>query len=194
MDRTKSGMLAAAGALLLCVVVGLSACTSQEDLRKTELAELSVVLPGIYGNPKQVLLIMNAFAPMLSGNALYVRESDAGDVRRVYSERFWLLDVSGSGHLVATVYAFAQPDRWRDVADNPELFRSLLQEDLRPLPGCELIWEKTPRGYSATSASPRCPQSWKLEGEQLAFSDHPVNPAPGTPDTYFHFVRMSSPQ
>ncbi len=74
------------------------------------------------------------------------------------------------------------------------MFRSLLPQDLRPLPGCELIWEKTARGYSATSASPRCPQSWKLEGEQLAFSDRPVDPTPGAPDTYFHFVRMSSAQ
>ncbi len=181
-------------AVLLCALAALGACTSQEDLRKAEMNELSVVLPGVYGNPKQVLMIMNVFAPMLSGNALYVRESDAGDVRRVYSERLWLLDVSGSGHLVATVYAFDQPDRWREGAENPELFRSLLSQDLRPLPGCELIWEKTPHGYGATSASPRCPQSWKLEGEQLAFTDHPVDPTPGAPDTYFHFVRMSSPQ
>jgi CpeT/CpcT family (DUF1001) len=192
--RIKSGGIPAASALLLCAVVGLSACTSQEDLRKSEMAELSVVLPGVYGNPKQVLLILNVFAPMLSGNALFVRETDAGDVRRVYSERLWLLDVSGSGHLVATVYAFDQPDRWRDGAENPELFRSLLSQDLRPLPGCELIWEKSAHGYSATAASPRCPQSWKLEGEQLAFSDRPVDPTPGAPDTYFHFVRMSSPQ
>jgi hypothetical protein len=192
--RIKSGGIPAASALLLCAVVGLSACTSQEDLRKSEMAELSVVLPGVYGNPKQVLLILNVFAPMLSGNALFVRETDAGDVRRVYSERLWLLDVSGSGHLVATVYAFDQPDRWRDGAENPELFRSLLSQDLRPLPGCELIWEKSAHGYSATAASPRCPQSWKLEGEQLAFSDRPVDPTPGAPDTYFHFVRMSSAQ
>ncbi len=66
-----------------------------------------------------------------------------------------------------------------------------MQQDLRPLPGCELIWEKTEHGYSATSASPRCPQSWKLEGEHLAFSEQPVDTRPGAPDTYFHFVRES---
>jgi hypothetical protein len=183
-----------AGALLLCALASLSGCATKADQRKAELDELSVVLPGLYANPKQVLLILNVFAPMLSGNMLYVRESDAVDSRRVFSERMWQLDVSGSGHLVAAVYAFDQPDRWRDAAENPELFRSLLQQDLRPLPGCELVWEKTARGYSATAASPRCPQSWKLEGEQLAFSEHPVDPTPGAPDTYFHFVRQSAPQ
>ena len=191
MSRAKRGVLGFAGALALCA---LAACTLPSDVRKSELDDLSVVLPGLYTNPKQVLLILNVFAPMLSGNALYVRESDAADARRVYSERLWTLDVSASGHIVATVFAFDQPDRWRDGAENPELFRSLLQQDLRPLPGCDLIWEKTPRGYSATSASPRCPQSWKLEAEQLAFSERPVDPTPGAPDAYFHFLRESAPK
>ena len=150
----------------------LSACTSQSDLRKSELTDaVGWCCPACTAIREQVLLILNVFAPMMSGNVLYVRETDADDSRRVYSERIWSLDVSGSEHIVAMVYAFDQPDRWRDGAENPELFRSLLQQDLRPLPGCELIWEKTAHGYSATSASPRCPQSWQLEGEQLAFSD-----------------------
>jgi hypothetical protein len=180
--------------LVLCALAALAACTSQSDLRKSELADLAVVLPGVYTNPQQVLLILNVFSPLLPGNVLYVRESAANDARRMYSERIWILDVSGSGHIVASVYAFEQPDRWRDGAENPELFRSLLQQDLRPFPGCELIWEKTPRGYSATAASPRCPQSWRLEGEQLAFSERAVDPRPGAPDSYFHFVREGATQ
>jgi hypothetical protein len=181
--------------IVVAVLLGaLSACTSQAEVRKHELTELSLVLPGLYSNPKQVLLLMNVFAPMLSGNALYVRETDATDARRVYSVRLWILDVSESGHLLASVYSFAQPDRWRDGAENPELFRSLLQQDLRPLTGCELTWEKSPRGYTATSASPRCPQSWKLEADQLSFTERPIDPTPGAPDPYFHFVRESSPQ
>jgi hypothetical protein len=178
-------------AATLMVVGG---CATQSDVRKAELNDLSLVLPGVYSNPDQVLLILNVFAPMLNGNMLYVRESDAHDPRRIFSVRLWSLDVSASNHIVATVYAFDQPDRWRDGAENPELFRSLLQQDLRPLPGCELIWEKSPTGYTATSASPRCPQSWKLDGEHLAMSDKPINPTSGAPDTYFHFVRESTPQ
>ena len=194
MERTKCGVLGLVGALLLCALASLGACTTKSDLRKSELADLALVLPGVYTNPKQVLLVLNVFAPFMTGNVLYVRETDAGDARRVYSERIWNLDVSGAGHIVATVYSFEQPDRWRDAAENPELFRSLLQQDLRPLPGCELIWEKTPHGYSATASSARCPQSWKLEGEELSFSERPVHPSPGAPDSYFHFVRESSPR
>jgi hypothetical protein len=179
---------------LICALAALCACTTQSDVRKSEMNDLALVLPGLYTNPKQVLLILNLFSPMLTGTVLYVRESDAGDSRRVYSERIWVLDVSGSKHIVATNYAFEQPDRWREGAENPELFRSLLQQDLRPLPGCDLIWEKTEHGYSGASASPRCPQSWKVEGEQLAFSERPLDPRPGAPDTYFHFTRESAPK
>jgi hypothetical protein len=188
------GVSRLAAGLLLCALAALGGCATKADLRQSELTDLSLVLPGLYNNPKQVLLILNVFSPLLKGNILYVRESDAADSRRVYSERIWSLDVSGSGHIVATLYAFDQPERWRDGAENPELFRSLLQQDLRPLPGCDLIWEKSPRGYSATSASPRCPQSWKLEGDQLAFSERPIDPNPSAPDAYFHFVRESSPR
>lgn len=190
MQRPICGALRTTGLLLLAA---LSACTPQAELRKNELTELSLVLPGVYSNQQQVLLIMNVFAPMLSGNALYVRETDAADPRRVYSVRLWILEVSESGHLVASPYAFAEPERWREGAENPELFRSLLQQDLRPLTGCELTWEKTPQGYSASSASPRCPQRWKLEADQLSFSERPVDPGRGAPDPYFHFTRQSSP-
>jgi hypothetical protein len=189
----STGIFRVTRALLICALASLGACATKADVRKAEMNDLSVVLPGLYTNPKQVLLILDVFSPMLVGTVLYVRESDATDSRRIYSERVWILDVSGSNHIVATNYVFDQPDRWRAAAESPELFRSLMQQDLRPLPGCELIWEKTAHGYSATSASPRCPQSWKLEGEQLSFSERPVDPSAGAPDTYFHFVRESTP-
>jgi hypothetical protein len=191
---SKSGVFTVAAALLLAALLPLGGCATKADLAQSQLTDLALVLPGLYGNPKQVLLILNVFSPLLKGNVMYVRESDAADSRRVYSERIWNLDVSGSGHIVATLYAFDQPERWHDGAENPELFRSLMEQDLRPLPGCELIWEKTARGYSATSASPRCPQSWKLEGDALAFSERPVDSSPGAPDGYFHFVRQSTSQ
>ena len=157
-------------ALLLCGLAALAGCTSQADLRKAELADLAVVLPGVYTNPKQVLLILNVFAPMLPEHVLYVRETAADDPRRIFSERIWVLEVGGTGKIVATVYAFEEPDHWRGAAEDPQLFRPLLLRDLRPLAGCELIWEKTARGYSAAGASARCPQSWRLDGEELAFS------------------------
>lgn len=181
-------------ALLLCGLAALAGCTSQADLRKAELADLAVVLPGVYANPKQVLLILNVFAPMLPDHLLYVRETAADDPRRIFSQHIWALEVSSTDKIVATVYVLEEPDHWRGAAEDPQLFRPMLLRDLRPLAGCELIWEKTARGYSAAGASPRCPQSWRLEGEELAFSVQPGAAAAGASDSYFHFVRQGSGQ
>jgi hypothetical protein len=180
-----------AAGFLAAGVLALAGCATQGDRAKADLNDLAVVLPGLYSNPQQVLLVLNVFAPMMTGNILYVRETAAGDERRVFSERIWVLEVSPNNHVIATVYAFEEPERWRDAASNPELFRPMLQRDLRPIPGCELAWQRTPRGFSATGRSSRCPASWRLEGEELAFSA--PNAAAGG-DGYYHFVRQGGEQ
>lgn len=173
---------------LLAALVALAGCATPGDRSKADLNDLAVVLPGLYANPQQVLLVLNVFAPMMTGNIMYVRETAAGDERRVFSERIWILEVSSTNHVVATVYAFEEPDHWRGAAENPEIFRPMLQRDLRPIPGCELVWQRTPRGFSATGRSSRCPTSWRLEGDELAFSA--PNAAAGG-DGYYHFVRQA---
>jgi hypothetical protein len=178
----RAGFAASAVVAGLAAVAALAGCATQSDRSKAELNDLAVVLPGLYANPQQVLLVLNVFAPMMTGNVVYLRETAAGDARRVFSERIWVLEVGPSGHVVATVYAFEEPERWRDAATNPELFRPMLQRDLRPIPGCELVWQRTPRGFSATGRSARCPSSWRLEG------DAPNAAAGG--DGYYHFVRQ----
>ena len=81
------------------------------------------------------------------------------------------------------------------------LFRPLLMRDLRTLPGCEMVWQKTAAGYSGESTTALCPQSWRLEGDELAFSDKAAAAAAtagasptGGPDRYFHFRRSANPQ
>jgi hypothetical protein len=190
-DRWCDGRTGSAPAAVLASLLALGGCATPGDRSKAELNDLATVLPGLYANPQQVLLVLNVFAPMMTGNVLYVRETAAGDERRVFSERIWVLEVSSSNHVVATVYAFEEPERWRNAASDPELFRPMLQRDLRPIPGCELVWQRTPRGFSATGRSSRCPTSWRLEGEELAFSA--PNAAAGG-DGYYHFVRQGGEQ
>lgn len=186
-------LLAAAGAL------GLGACTSQSDLRKAELATLAAYLPGEYRNPRQALTILRLPAPMVGDQVFYVRETVGDDARRVVSERVWNMDVAGGKHIHATAYALDEPDHWRGGVENPDMFRPLLMRDLRTLPGCEMLWQKTPTGFSGDSTSALCPQSWRLEGDELAFSDKAgaasatagASPT-GGPDPYFHFRRSAA--
>ena len=174
---------------MACGAVALSACTSQADLRKTELDELARVLPGNYRNPQQGLTILRLAAPLVGDDVYYVRETAANDARRVVSERVWSLGLAADARLYGAVYAFEEPDRWRGGAESPELFRALLMRDLRPLTACDLIWEKGQQGFSATAVSARCPQRWRLEGDALAFSDQAAGATPGVAERYFHLLR-----
>ena len=187
--------------LMIAGVLALGACTSQSDLRKAELATLSATLPGEYRNPRQALTILRLAAPLVGDQVFYVRETMADDSRRVVSERIWSMDVAPGARLRAIAYALDEPDHWRGGVDNPDLFRPLLMRDLRTLPGCEMVWQKTAAGYSGESTTALCPQSWRLEGDELAFSDKAAAAAAtagasptGGPDRYFHFRRSANPQ
>ena len=163
--RAMALMLAAGGAL------ALAACSSQAELRKSQLATLADQLPGNYVNPRQMLTVMRVAAPLVGDQVFYLRETAANDARRIVSERIWSLQVSADGGIVGGVYALEEPDRWHIGTESPELFRSLLMRDLRALPGCELLWTSSAHGFSATSASARCPQHWRLEADTIAFSE-----------------------
>ncbi len=185
-------------ALAACGALGLSACTSQADLRKAELDMLSLQLPGEYRNPHQALTIMRLAAPMVGDQVFYVRETMADDSRRVISERIWNLDIAAGARIHAIAYALDEPDHWHAGVEDPELFRSLLMRDLRSLPGCEMIWQKSPAGYTASSTNAFCPQSWKLEGDEISFSDKAAAAAANAgaaptvgPDPYYHFRRSA---
>jgi hypothetical protein len=185
--QLKATMRSVTTAVALGGAMALAACTTTADLSKSQLATLAEQLPGNYGNPQQALVIMRVAAPLVGDQVFFVRETAANDARRIVSERIWSLQVAADGGIVGGVYGLQEPDRWRVGVESPELFRSLLMRDLRPLPGCELLWTSSAHGFSATSASPRCPQRWRLEGDSLAFSEQAATDA--SPDPYFHFVR-----
>ena len=88
-----------------CAALALGACTSQSDLRKAELATLSVQLPGEYRNPRQALTILRLAAPLVGDQVFYVRETIADDSRRVISERIWSMDVAAGAHIRSIAYA-----------------------------------------------------------------------------------------
>jgi len=202
-----------AGAGLVVLLAALGGCTSQQELRKAELVVLMAGLPGAYDNLQQVqadaaaghhgahaaqaLLILRLQAPLVGDDVLYVRETASDDARRVTAERIWSLKVSEAGQLLATPARFDEPERWQLGLASPELFRSLLLNDLKVIVGCDLLWTKTATGFSgdtlgsgchrsgAASAAPQV-QHWRLGTDGLDISD-------GTAaDDYYRFRRRGS--
>jgi hypothetical protein len=205
-----------AAALLLL----LGACTSQQELRKAELASLMAQLPGGYDNLQQVqadgaagragahaaqaLLIFRLQSPLVGDDVLYVRETAADDARRVTAERIWSLKVDTGGRIIATQARFEEPERWRIGLESPELFRSLLLRDLHVIEGCELLWQKSASGFSGDSLGGGCRrggaagatlqlQHWRLGSDTLDLNEDASGAgvaAPAATD-YYRFVRRS---
>lgn len=180
------------GLWLAALLAGLGGCTSQQELRKAELATLMAALPGAYDNLQQVqadaaagrsgahasqaLLILRLQSPLVGDDVLYVRESAANDARRVMSERVWSLKVDATGRIVATQARFEEPGRWQVGLESPELFRSLLLRDLQVVEGCDLLWQASASGYDGDTLGNNCRrgssgalqlQHWRLRSEVL---------------------------
>lgn len=154
--------------VLAALVLVLAACTSQQDLRKAELAELASWLPGRYDNTAQIaeapggtarealaITIVPVYAPFLSDYVFYAEETAAGDPRRIFSQRLWAFDTARDA-IVQGAYSLTDPARWRSGYAAPDLFKSLMPQDVKAASGCELAWKREDGRFVATNDRQRC--------------------------------------
>src|ERR1019366_3608897 len=158
-----------------------------------------------------------ARAALIGPATFYVRQTAADDPRRVLSQRIWVLgrtkelakDKDKKIHpeyIEQHIYVFKEPQRWANVADEPELLQSLEPEDLRQLSGCELLWSKDDFGFEAHRKSQSCDpgshsqgllleQRIELRENQLAVVNQRVGPdgllalSGSQEDPFYRFVR-----
>jgi CpeT/CpcT family (DUF1001) len=164
-------ILWAAGALLV------ASCVAGPKSDAVFLGELLGALAGSYdnlaqsrGSPEHAplkLMIAPVQAPLVGDHVFYVQEIAADDPRRVLAQHLYIVNpVAGQEAAVLTQADFAEPLRWRDGQLKRELFRSLLPQDLRPRPGCDLLFKRAPQGFvAATTGS--CRASAADTGEAL---------------------------
>lgn len=95
------------------------------------------------------------------GDTVYsLQETVAGDSRRVIGQQLLLLAMAqGAPAIVETPIAFNEPLRWRDGDRNPELFRSILPQDVKALAGCEVVWRRVAGGFDGATDPARCRSS-----------------------------------
>ncbi len=102
-------------------------------------------------------VVLPVRAGFIGDTVFYVQESVPGDARRVLSQQLWLLEaLPGSTLLVTSPIAFNEPLRWRDGARSPELFRSILPQDVKAVVGCEIAWRKVAAGFDGATDPARC--------------------------------------
>ncbi|HYL72009.1 MAG TPA: chromophore lyase CpcT/CpeT, partial [Candidatus Dormibacteraeota bacterium] len=151
----------------------LAACPDEAKKRDAELTELLNWLPGSYDNAAQAnadpqagvqpphahvaLTIVKVYTPRLGHHVLYAQENAPDDPRRVMSERLFSFSNDEKRGIIESVYTFAEPLRWRDGQEHLELFTSVVTEDVRTIPGCELLWKKVGERFTAAPERVHCP-------------------------------------
>ncbi len=128
-------------ALALVALLSLAACTSTADLRKAELSELAGWLPGAYEAKDASLAFVPIYAPFISDHVFVEEAALIEGGRRVVTQRVVAFDVLDKQIMQAS-YIFADPGRWRAGLQHPEIFKSLLEADLKLQSGCEMLWIK----------------------------------------------------
>jgi hypothetical protein len=100
--------------------------------------------------------IVPVYLPTIGEHVFYFQESAADDPRRVATQRLLSFEAVKSGQVVETLYALAQPSRWRDGHLNPDLFKGMMDSDATRLAGCELVWKKDGAKFIAAHPAGGC--------------------------------------
>lgn len=138
-------------ALLALLAAVVTAPAAQPKRWEIMHAELIAMLGGSYDNIAQArassehvglrLMIVPVQAPGVGDHVFYVQEMAAEDVRRVLAQRLYVVNgVPNREEAVMLQLDFNEPARWRDGHLKRDLFRGLLQQDLRARAGCEVRW------------------------------------------------------
>jgi len=153
-------------ALLACGA--LAACTNKMEVAEAKLGQAVQTLPGVYDrqgeNPQGlVMVIVPIYAPSLSDYTFYVQEMVAEDPRRITAQRVLSFDPAEDGKFMQTTWSLADPPRWRSGPTNPDLFKSMVKDDVRlggrtevtaeQVNGAELVFDAGWRLASDTEAA-----------------------------------------
>ena len=157
-------------ALLACAALA-AGCAAQKAKheRDAELALIGDWLPGHYNNEAQVaedrrlgrvphepltLSIVQVHAGEIGLQMFYLQERARG-AREIKLQRLISMGITDD-KVVATMWSFTDPPRWREGDTTPELFSSLQPPDLKLMRGCNLIWKKEGDQFSASNELNKC--------------------------------------
>jgi len=150
----------------------LAGCADQARKNEDEMTQLLALLPGRYDNSAQLeadahagapahekvaLVIAHVYTPRLGHHLFYAQEMAADDPRRVLGQKMYGFEVDEKRGIVETVFEFAEPLRWRDGQLHPEVFTSVVIEDVHA-EGCQLLWKKVDATFVARHDPKACPE------------------------------------
>jgi hypothetical protein len=161
--------------LLLTSVVAAAAllgscATPQKSKSDTALTQVEGWLPGHYDNRAQVAtdrkhgglvhpavsaVIVRVDSLTVGQKVYYMEETDTDNPQQPTAQYILSFEVV-KDRIIEAVWSLAEPKRWRNGAEMPELFSALQPPDLKLLTGCSLEWKKTEEGFAASNDVKLC--------------------------------------
>ena len=160
--------------LLMGAALLASGCgANNKALREEDLARIAEWLPGAYDNRAQVdadlarnvtdvhapiaLDIVVVEAKIIGKQTYYVQQSDAMSPQRVLSQQLYSFEKTSDDKAIAqTIYNFKEPERWIRGHGRPDIFKSIVSDDLSTTSGCELKWEFADEKFTGHSSAASC--------------------------------------
>lgn len=222
-----SGLRAAAVLLFPAILVGGCASHSPPKHHESDLVQFDEWLPGRYDNQAQIAADTRAGRPppeplalsvvpvdaLQMGHHVFYVEETAGHIEAPGAPRLILAQHLATiqivnGKIVAALYSFTDPQRWRNGVAMPELFSSLQPQDVKLMRGCGLTWTVDAQKLAATDEESHCLTSSALTGsveslrirveltrDEISVSAVPAeaNGSNSAADSYTHFRRSGGP-
>ncbi len=168
--------------LAFCAV--LVACANHGKLRDIELGRIGEWLPGEYDNAAQVdadlqavavsrheslrLNLVPVAAPFLGQSVLFVETLDAGSGRVVSAQLFRFEKSDDEKAIVQRTFDFKEPRRWAGGIARPDIFKSLLPDDVTATPACDLAWAFDGEWFTGAAGRKGCPiRRMEFDGLEL---------------------------
>ena len=156
--------------LLACAAV-VAGCASQQAKheRNADLEQINEWLPGHYDNSAQLAedrrlgrvpheALTLSVVPVHTGDIdvhmFYLQERASG-TREIKLQRLVSVGIANE-EIVATLWSFTDPPRWREGDTTPELFTGLQPPDVQAMHGCNLIFKKEGSRFTASSKLGKC--------------------------------------
>ena len=153
--RAGRNMLAISCIAALALLAGCA--ENKQHVYEENLARMAHWLPGTYDNTLQAkqdvqkgvrpahdaveLAVVPLDSVSIGRNSFYLQEAAADDPRRVFSQQVVMFKVTPKG-IIESIADLVEPLRWRDGQRESGIFMGMTPKDLKPINGCELLWEK----------------------------------------------------
>jgi hypothetical protein len=166
--RVLPGALRIAVVACAALAVGCAVEKAKHE-RDADLQLISDWLPGHYNNEAQIaedrrlgrvphdaftLSIVQVHAGEIGVQMFYLQEMTSG-AREIKLQRLISMGITND-KVVATMWSFTDPPRWREGDTTPELFTSLQPPDLKVMRGCNLVWKKQGDQFTASNELGKC--------------------------------------